>query len=83
MSKKRDPQGEKIVQLTCYMEESAVKKIDTLAKKLGRSRSQFVRNLVLVGLEDASVLNALGVLRLAKVISDGVELPVPFVQLES
>lgn len=52
------------------MEDEEIEAIDKLANKFDLSRSQFLRNLVLVGLDEAKVLNGIGILQIAKVAKE-------------
>jgi len=42
--------------------QSEVDEIDAMASKLDLSRSQFMRNLLLMGLDDAKILNNIGII---------------------
>jgi metal-responsive CopG/Arc/MetJ family transcriptional regulator len=50
------------------IESEVLEKIDEMAKDLGLTRSQFIQNLLSVGLGDAQVLKVVGLLDLAKVV---------------
>jgi len=43
--------------------QDVLDRIDAIASRLGTSRSNVCRNLILMGLEDAELLNNMGVLR--------------------
>lgn len=58
---------EKRIQVTFVIEEKAVKLIDYYAEKVDRSRSQMIRNLVLMSLDDAKIMNSMGVFDIIKV----------------
>jgi hypothetical protein len=51
-------------QYTVMLRPSVVDEIDKLAKKLGLSRSQLMANLIDVALEDAKLLDKIGVFKL-------------------
>ena len=59
---KKEKKKETKVQVTIMLEPSIIEEIETLAKKLGLSRSQFMRNLLLSGYDDAKALNSLKLL---------------------
>lgn len=54
-------------QYTVMLKPSVVKEIDSIATKLDLSRSQFMSNLIDMGLDDAKVLDKLGVFKLVMV----------------
>jgi len=56
----------KKIQVCFMIDEDAVALIDYYGQKIDRSRSQMVRNLVMSGLDDAKILNALGVFDVVK-----------------
>lgn len=51
-------------QYTVMLKPSVVKEIDKLAKQLDLPRSQFMANLIDMGLDDARVFNNLGLFKL-------------------
>jgi len=70
----------KTTQVTFVMDSKAVELIDYYAEKVDRSRSQMLRNMVMSGLDDAKIMNALGVFDLIKVknwLKDGRQLRIP------
>lgn len=52
------------------VDSSLIEKVDKLAKKLGLSRSQFIENLIAVGLEDAELFEKFKVLSIVTRIRD-------------
>ena len=48
------------MQITIQIDDEFVKKIDNIAKKLGLSRSQLSRNLMMNGYEDMMLLEKVG-----------------------
>lgn len=48
-------------QYTVQVEDDVIQRIDRLAEKLGHSRSQMMRNMLLQGLEDAEMIDITGV----------------------
>ena len=61
MTAKMQLEREKKIQVCFTVEASVVELIDYYAAKVDWSRSQMVRNLLLCGLDDAKVMNAMGV----------------------
>lgn len=57
-------------QYTVQLEDEVIERIDQLAEKLEMNRSLLMRNLVLVGLEDAEILNQTGIIRAIKIGRD-------------
>lgn len=55
-------------QFTIMLKPSVVERIDKLAKKLELSRSQFMANLIDMGLEDAEILNKTGALDIIRIV---------------
>ncbi len=51
-----------------WVDMETAKRIDRIAKKVGISKSSLARNLVMVGLEDAEILDKLGILSLGLLI---------------
>ena len=50
------------------IETEMLEKIDKLAKELNLNRSQFIENILSVGLSDAELLKALGLIDVAKLV---------------
>ena len=70
----------KTTQVTFVMDSKAVELIDYYAQKVDRSRSQMLRNMVMSGLDDAKIMNALGVFDIIKVknwLRNGRQLRIP------
>jgi len=57
----------KKIQITVGLEPRAIELIDYYAEKVGCPRGQMVRNLIMNGLDDAKIMNAMGVFDLIKV----------------
>ena len=57
-------------QYNVQLEDEVVERIDKLAEMLYLSRSQLMRNFILMGLEDGEILNRTGVLRVVKIGRD-------------
>lgn len=57
-------------QYTVQLEDDVIERIDCLAEKVGVNRSQFMRNLIMVGLEDAEILNRTGFITAIKISRD-------------
>lgn len=53
-------------QYTVMLEPSVVEEVDRIAKKIDLSRSQFMGNLIKIGLEDAKILEGMKVLDILK-----------------
>jgi len=66
-----EKQKEKKLQINFVIEESKVELIDYYAEKVDRSRSQFLRGLILNGLDDARIMNAVGIFDLVKLVRGG------------
>ena len=49
------------VSVSVILDKKAVVEIDRIAKKIGISRSKMVRNLAYMGLDDAKMLNRIGI----------------------
>lgn len=58
------------VVVSVYCDEKWVERVDALAAKIGVSRSQMIRNLAMVGYEDAKILDAFGVYTLIRKVED-------------
>lgn len=54
-------------QFTVMLKPSIVKEIDKLADKIEISRSQLMANLIEIGLDNARVLNAIGMVDIIKI----------------
>jgi len=54
--------------ITIRLSEEEYKRIEKVAKKLNMPISRVIRNLTLVGLEDAELLNQIGAFELIKLI---------------
>ena len=54
-------------QYSVQLEDDVIERIDKVAEKLELNRSQVLRNFVLMGLEDAEVLNKTGVFTVMKI----------------
>jgi metal-responsive CopG/Arc/MetJ family transcriptional regulator len=54
--------------VSIWVEQDVCDRLDVIAKKLSMSRSHLAANLVQVGLDDAEVLDNIGVLSLAVLI---------------
>ena len=54
-------------QYTVMLKPSVVEEIDRIAKKMDLSRSQLMANLIDMGLEDAKLLDKIGVVKLVMV----------------
>jgi len=48
-------------QYTVQLEDDVIERIDRLAEKLGHTRSQMMRNMLLQGLEDAEMVDNTGI----------------------
>jgi hypothetical protein len=57
-------QIEKGVQLSVWISEDEVLRVEQIAKKARISKSRLVRNFVLIGLKDAEFLDAVGIITL-------------------
>lgn len=53
-------------QFTIMLKPSVIKEIDKLAEKIDLSRSQFMANLIEMGLDDAKILDKMGFLNAIK-----------------
>lgn len=61
MKRNLKKQAGRLPQINVTLLPEDIKKIDLISGKLGISRSALVRNLVMMGLEDAMALNTVGV----------------------
>jgi len=52
------------------MTPSEIERLDRLADKLGHTRSHFLRNLVVTGLEEAEMFERVGIVRAAITVRD-------------
>ena len=57
-------------QYNVQLEDEVIERIDRLAASLDLPRSQVIRNLIMVGLDDAEVLNKTGVLKVISVAKE-------------
>lgn len=57
-------------QYNVQLEDNVIERIDRLAETLDLSRSQVLRNLIMVALEDAEILNKTGILKVLKIGSN-------------
>lgn len=55
---------EKGVQLSVWISADEVRRVEQIAKKARISKSRLVRNFVLMGLKDAELLDAVGIITL-------------------
>lgn len=68
MAKKSDQ--ENLQNVVFRMSPSEIERVDELAEKIGRTRSQCLRNLIVVGLEEAAMFEKLGIVRAAITVRD-------------
>jgi len=61
-AQKMKTKKEKTTQVCFTIEENVVELIEYYAGKVDRSRSQMIRNMLLMGLDDVKLLNSVGVL---------------------
>ena len=54
--------------ITIRLSTEELERIEKMAKKIGLTKTQTARNLILVGLEDAEFYNKLGLFDMAKAI---------------
>jgi len=54
-------------QYNVQLEDDVIERIDKIADKFELNRSQILRNFILMGLEDAEILNKTGVLTVLKI----------------
>lgn len=54
-------------QYTVQIEDDVIERIDRLAAEMDLSRSQLMRNLIMIGLEDAEILNKTPLMKVAKI----------------
>jgi predicted DNA-binding protein len=54
-------------QYNVQLEDDVIERVDKLAEKFELNRSQILRNFILMGLEDAEILNKTGVLTVIKI----------------
>lgn len=52
------------------MTPSEIERLDLMAEKYGVTRSQFLRNLIMVGLEESEMFNKFGLVRAAITVRD-------------
>ncbi len=57
---------DKGIPVTVWLDQDLVDQIDRIGGKIELSRSRFVRNLIAIGLEDAKLCDALGLLTLMR-----------------
>lgn len=63
----RTPNGKN---LTLWVDEKTIERLDKVARKAGLSRSRLAENLLLIGLDEAETLRKIGVLQLAVLVRD-------------
>lgn len=57
-----------IIVVSCRLSKRDNSRLEAMAKRVGVTKSILVRNMVLAGMEDASVLDALGLFKLMRAI---------------
>ena len=68
MSKK--PEQEVQQNVVFRMTPSEIERLDRLAEKTGVTRSQFIRNLIMIGLEETETFEKFGMVRAAITVRD-------------
>ena len=68
MAPKKDQ--ENLQNVVFRMTPSEIERLDTMAEKMGLTRSQFLRNLIVVGLEETELFNKFGLVRAAITVRD-------------
>lgn len=68
MPKKKDQ--ENLQNVVFRMTPSEIERLDRMAEKIGRTRSQFLRNLIVVGLEETEMFEKFGLVRAAITVRD-------------
>lgn len=58
------------VAVACWIDRGTADRFDRIAKKLNISKSRLGRNLLMSGLDDAEVLDSMGLLTLANMIEE-------------
>lgn len=68
MAKKSDQ--ENLQNVVFRMTPSEIERLDQVAEKAGLTRSQFLRNLIIVGLEETELFEKFGLVRAAITVRD-------------
>ncbi len=66
----RKKQDETLQNVVFRMTPSEIERLDRLAEKADLTRSQFLRNIILVGLDEVELLEKFGIMRSAITIRD-------------
>ena len=66
----RKKQDETLQNIVFRLTPSEIERLDRLAKKADLTRSQFLRNLITVGLEEVEMLEKFGIIRTSLTIRD-------------
>jgi len=74
---------EETMQVIFTIEKKHVELIDYYAQKIDRSRSQFLKGIVLNGLDDAKIMNAVGVFDLVKMVKGGRQMKLPATEVKA
>ena len=61
---------ERGVSVSCWIDRECGVRFESIAKKLKMTRSQLAKNLIMSGLDDAEVLDGLGLLTLARMMEE-------------
>jgi len=59
-----------LIQIGVSLEEEVVETIDRLSRRLKMSRSEFAKNLILIGLDDARLMERFGVFKIRELVRD-------------
>ena len=68
MTKKKEQ--ENLQNVVFRMTPSELARVDILAEKIGKTRSQILRNLIMVGLEESEMFERFGMVRAAITVRD-------------
>jgi len=68
MTQKKDK--ENLQNVVFRMTPSEIERLDRMAEKIGRTRSQFLRNLIIVGLEETETFEKFGLVRAVITVRD-------------
>ena len=77
MAKKTAKKKERKVQVSFMLEQKDIDLIEYYAGTMRMTRSNFVRNLVLSGLDDVNLMNSIGIMKLVKVSRKEKQIPLP------
>jgi metal-responsive CopG/Arc/MetJ family transcriptional regulator len=70
---RKEQKKENKQQFTIMLQPSIIKELDRLAEKAGLTRSQFVGNMIGIGLDEAKAMDRWGIFKMAVISRDMME----------